>query len=159
MSVAALNARWLRSDMGTPEGQAFGKAVLNHMCERLSDYQEKYGALFNLEATPAEGITPVSFTSDVFKALDLQDELQTLYTFGTVFHAFLGEKLSDWEAAANLVKVIAENYKLPYYTLSPTYSVCVEHGYIAGKVNKCPQCGRDTEIYSRITGYYRLLKN
>lgn len=191
MNEAALNAKWLHTSMDTAEGQAFGKAVLNHMRERLSDYQQQYGALFNLEATPAEGTTyrfakhdkaqfpdiitaakeghtpfytnsshlPVSFTDDMFAALDLQDELQTLYTSGTVFHAFLGEKLPDWESAAKLVRVIAENYKLPYYTLSPTYSVCVEHGYIAGEVDKCPNCGRTTEIYSRITGYYRPLKN
>ena len=91
--------------------------------------------------------------------MDKQDELHTLYTSGTVFHAFLGEKLPDWQAAANLVRKIAENYSLPYYTLSPTYSVCKEHGYLQGEQNKCPICGNRTEVYSRITGYYRPVRN
>ena len=91
--------------------------------------------------------------------MDIQDELQTLYTSGTVFHAFLGERLDGWKSAANLVRKIAENYKLPYYTLSPTYSVCKNHGYITGEVYKCPKCGCDTEVYSRITGYYRPVRN
>ncbi|MGX8699210.1 MAG: anaerobic ribonucleoside-triphosphate reductase, partial [bacterium] len=102
---------------------------------------------------------PVGYTEDVFSALDIQDELQTLYTSGTVFHAFLGEKLPDWRAAANLVRKIAENYKLPYYTMSPTYSVCADHGYLAGEQYVCPHCGRKTEVYSRITGYYRPVQN
>lgn len=191
MNEAARNAKWLRTNLTTPEGQQFAKDVLNHMRDRLSDYQEQYGALFNLEATPAESTSfrlakhdvekypdiitaaekgetpfytnsshlPVGYTDDVFDALDLQDDLQTLYTSGTVFHAFLGERLPDWKAAATLVREIAENYKLPYYTLSPTYSVCPEHGYIAGEHEKCPKCGKETEVYSRITGYYRPLKN
>ena len=102
---------------------------------------------------------PVDYTADIFDALDIQDELQTLYTSGTVFHAFLGEKLPDWKAAANLVRKIAENYRLPYYTLSPTYSVCKEHGYIAGEHFTCPKCGKKAEVYSRITGYYRPVQN
>ncbi len=102
---------------------------------------------------------PVGYTDDVFSALDIQDELQTLYTSGTVFHAFLGEKLPDWKAAANLVRKIAENYKLPYYTLSPTYSVCPDHGYLVGEQYTCPHCGKKTEVYSRITGYYRPVQN
>ena len=191
MNEAARNAGWLRTDLTTPEGQSFAKKVLNHMREWLSDYQERYGALFNLEATPAEstayrfakhdredfpniitaaqdGCTPfytnsshlpVGYTDDVFEALDLQDELQTLYTSGTVFHAFLGERLPNWKSAAMLVRKIAENYSLPYYTLSPTYSVCVEHGYIQGEHDVCPHCGRRAEIYSRITGYYRPVQN
>ena len=191
MNEVGLNARWIRKDMTHPETQEFSKKVLNHMRDRLSDYQEKYGDLYNLEATPAESTTyrlakhdkkrypdiitaakegetpyytnsshlPVSYTSDIFDALDIQDELQTLYTSGTVFHAFLGEKLPDWKAAANLVRKIAENYKLPYYTMSPTYSVCHEHGYITGEHFTCPICGKDTEVYSRITGYYRPVKN
>ena len=89
----------------------------------------------------------------------MQDELQTLYTSGTVFHAFLGEKLGDWRAAANLVRKIAENYRLPYYTLSPTYSICRDHGYLVGEQYTCPKCGRKTEVYSRITGYYRPVQN
>lgn len=190
MNEAALNANWLRKDLTHPEAQHFAKDVLNHMRERLSDYQEQYGDLYNLEATPAESTTyrfakhdkeqypdiitanengtpyytnsshlPVGYTEDVFSALDIQDELQTLYTSGTVFHAFLGEKMPDWKAAANLVRKIAENYKLPYYTLSPTYSVCRDHGYIAGEQSICPICGNKTEIYSRITGYYRPVQN
>lgn len=191
MNEVGLNANWLRADMTDKRTQEFTKEVLNHMRNRLSDYQEQYGDLYNLEATPAESTTyrlakhdkkrwpaiktagnlgdtpyytnsshlPVDFTTDIFDALDIQDELQTLYTSGTVFHAFLGEKLPDWKAAANLVKTIAENYKLPYYTLSPTYSICKEHGYLAGEVKKCPHCGQRTEIYSRITGYYRPVQN
>lgn len=190
MNEACLNARWLRCDLTDAKAQAFTKDVLNHMRERLSDYQEKYGDLYNLEATPAESTSyrlakhdkerypdiitasqgdtpyytnsshlPVSFTDDVFTALDIQDELQTLYTSGTVFHTFLGEKLPDWHAAADLVRKIAENYRLPYYTISPTYSVCSDHGYIAGEHFNCPKCGKKTEVYSRITGYYRPVQN
>ena len=190
MNEVGLNAKWLRKDLTHAETQRFAKDVLNHMRERLSDYQEKYGALYNLEATPAESTTyrfakhdkeaypdiitanengtpyytnsshlPVGYTEDIFSALDVQDELQTLYTSGTVFHAFLGEKLPDWKAAANLVRKIAENYKLPYYTMSPTYSVCRNHGYLTGEQSVCPECGEKTEVYSRITGYYRPVQN
>ena len=190
MNEAGLNAKWLQKDLTHVETQEFAKDVLNHMRERLSDYQEKYGDLYNLEATPAESTSyrfakhdveqfpdiltanmngtpyytnsshlPVGFTDDIFSALDVQDELQTLYTSGTVFHAFLGEKLPDWKAAATLVRKIAENYKLPYYTLSPTYSICPDHGYLQGEQESCPTCHRSTEIYSRITGYYRPVQN
>ncbi len=190
MNEAALNARWLRADLTDPRAQRFARDVLNHMRERLSDYQEQYGDLYNLEATPAESTTyrfakhdkelfpdiitanmngtpyytnsshlPVGYTEDIFSALDIQDDLQTLYTSGTVFHAFLGEKLPDWKAAATLVRKIAENYKLPYYTMSPTYSVCRDHGYISGEAFTCPICGKKTEVYSRITGYYRPVQN
>jgi anaerobic ribonucleoside-triphosphate reductase len=191
MNEVGLNANWLRADLTHKETQEFTKEVLVHMRDRLKDYQEQYGDLYNLEATPAESTTyrlakhdrakwpniktaglpgetpyytnsshlPVGYSSDVFDALDVQDELQTLYTSGTVFHAFLGEKLPDWKAAANIVKTIADNYRLPYYTLSPTYSVCAEHGYIAGEVYECPQCKKKTEVYSRITGYYRPVQN
>ena len=190
MNEVGLNAKWLRADLTSPKVQAFAKDVLNHMRERLSDYQEQYGDLYNLEATPAESTTyrfakhdkkrypdiitanengtpyytnsshlPVGYTEDIFTALDVQDELQTLYTSGTVFHAFLGEKLPDWQAAAALVRKIAENYRLPYYTMSPTYSVCAEHGYLAGEHYICPHCGKEAEVYSRITGYYRPVKN
>ena len=191
MNEACLNANWIKKDLTNKEAQEFTKNVLNHMRERLSDYQEKYGDLYNLEATPAESTSyrlakhdvkrfpniitasengktpyytnsshlPVGYTEDIFEALDIQDELQTLYTSGTVFHAFLGEKLPSWESAANLVRKIAENYKLPYYTMSPTYSVCKAHGYIAGEKFTCPFCGEKTEVYSRITGYYRPVQN
>ena len=191
MNEAGLNAKWLRKDLTHEETQKFAQDVLNHMRNKLSDYQEKYGDLYNLEATPAESTAfrlakhdkakypdiitandasgvfyytnsshlPVGYTADIFDALDVQDELQTLYTSGTVFHAFLGERLPDWKAAASLVRKIAENYKLPYYTMSPTYSICSAHGYLAGEVKACPICGGATETYSRITGYYRPIKN
>ena len=190
MNEAGKNAKWIGKDMTHKETQEFSKNVLNHMRERLSDYQEMYGDLYNLEATPAESTSyrlakhdrkrypdiicasdgstpyytnsshlPVGYTSDIFTALDVQDELQTLYTSGTVFHAFLGEKLPDWKAAATIVRKIAENYRLPYYSISPTYSVCKEHGYLAGEHFNCPKCGADAEVYSRITGYYRPVKN
>ena len=192
MNEVGLNAKWLGEDLTHEKTQNFTKDVLNHMRERLSDYQEQYGDLYNLEATPAESTAfrlakhdlkhypniitagrgpgetpyytnsshlPVGYTEDIFSALDVQDELQTLYTSGTVFHAFLGEKLPDWKAAANLVRKIAENYRLPYYTMSPTYTVCKNHGYIAGEEYTCPECGEKTEVYSRITGYYRPVQN
>ena len=193
MNEAGLNAKWLRKDMTHAETQEFTKAVLNHMRERLSDYQEMYGDLYNLEATPAESTSyrlakhdkkfypdiicatdknkgntpyytnsshlPVGYTDDIFEALDMQDELHTLYTSGTVFHAYLGEKLPSWKSAANLVRTIADNYRLPYYSISPTYSVCKNHGYIAGEQFVCPECGEKTEVYSRITGYYRPVQN
>ncbi|MBP9996979.1 MAG: ribonucleoside triphosphate reductase [Lachnospiraceae bacterium] len=191
MNEVGLNANWLRADMTDERTQEFTKEVLNHMRNRLSDYQEQYGDLYNLEATPAESTTyrlakhdrkqwpaiktaghagdtpyytnsshlPVDYTADIFDALDIQDELQTLYTSGTVFHAFLGEKMPDWKAAADLVRTIAENYRLPYFTLSPTYSICKEHGYLSGEQKVCPVCGAVTEVYSRITGYYRPVQN
>lgn len=191
MNEVGLNANWLRADLTDERTQEFTKEVLNHMRNRLSDYQELYGDLYNLEATPAESTTyrlakhdkkkwpsiktagnvgdtpyytnsshlPVDYTADIFDALDIQDELQTLYTSGTVFHAFLGEKLPDWKAAASLVRTIANNYRLPYYTISPTYSICKEHGYLAGEQKVCPHCHKVTEVYSRITGYYRPVQN
>lgn len=190
MNEAGLNANWLRKDMTHKETQEFTIKTLNHMRERLSDYQEAYGDLYNLEATPAESTTyrlakhdlkrfpdiitanengtpyytnssnlPVGYTDDIFEALSIQDDIQTLYTSGTVFHAFLGEKLPTWKSAADLVKKIAENHKLPYYTISPTYSVCKNHGYIAGEHFTCPECGEKAEVYSRITGYYRPVQN
>lgn len=191
MNEACLNASWIKADLTEKSAQKFTKDVLNFMREKLSDYQEEYGDLYNLEATPAESTTyrfakkdkelypdiitaaekdqtpyytnsshlPVSFTDDVFEALDIQDELQTLYTSGTVFHTFLGERLTDWKTTADLVRKIAENYRLPYYTMSPTYSVCKTHGYLSGEQYKCPICGEETEVFSRITGYYRPVKN
>lgn len=191
MNELGLNASWLKADLADHRTQQFAKDVLNHMRERLSDYQEQYSDLYNLEATPAESTTyrlakhdiemypniitagehgetpyytnsshlPVDYTEDVFQALDIQDELQTLYTSGTVFHVFLGEKLPDWRATARLVKTISESHKIPYYTISPTYSVCKEHGYLSGEQAACSICGRNTEVYSRITGYYRPINN
>ena len=191
MNEACLNARWIKEDLTHEEAQNFTIEVLNHMRTRLSDYQERYGDLFNLEATPAESTAfrlakhdrerypdiitagkagevpyytnsshlPVGYTNDIFTALDIEDKFQTLYTSGTVFHAFLGQRLPNWESCMKLVRKIAENYKLPYYTMSPTYSICRDHGYLAGEVWKCPHCGKETEVYSRITGYYRPVKN
>ena len=190
MNEVGLNANWLRKDLTHPETLEFTKEVLTHMRERLKGYQEQYGDLYNLEATPAESTTyrlakhdkeqypdiitanehgtpyytnsshlPVGYTEDLFTALDMEDDLQTLYTSGTVFHAFLGEKLPDWNSAAGLVRKIANNYKLPYFTLSPTYSICREHGYLNGEQYTCPYCGKKTEVYSRITGYYRPVQN
>lgn len=190
MNEVGLNATWLGKDMQDPKTRQFAKQVLLHMRERLSDYQEKYGDLYNLEATPAESTTyrfakhdkedfpdiktanengtpyytnsshlPVGATDDVFEALKAQDELQTLYTSGTVFHTFLGEKLPDWESAMSLVRAIAQNFHLPYYTISPTYSVCPNHGYLPGEEHVCPHCGEEAEVYSRITGYYRPVRN
>ena len=192
MNEVGLNAKWLGKDMTHKETQLFSQQVLDHMREKLSDYQEMYGDLYNLEATPAESTSyrlakhdlkrypdiktasescdetpyytnsshlPVGYTEDIFEALDIQDELQTRYTSGTVFHAYIGEKMPDWKSAANLVRKIAENYKLPYYSISPTYSVCKSHGYIAGEHFTCPECGENAEVYSRITGYYRPVQN
>ena len=191
MNETCLNARWIKKDLTNKEAQDFTVEVLNHMRPRLSDYQEQYGDLYNLEATPAESTAfrrakhdkqrypdiitaskdgespyytnsshlPVGFTEDIFEALDIEDNFQTLYTSGTVFHAFLGQRLPDWESCMSLVRKIAENYKLPYYTMSPTYSVCEDHGYLAGEQWKCPICGKEAEVYSRITGYYRPVKN
>jgi len=192
MNEAALNARWLKADLTDAKAQRFAQKVLNHMRNRLSDYQEEYGDLYNLEASPAESTSyrlakhdvdrwpdiitaaktpeethyytnsshlPVDYTEDIFEALDIQDKLQTLYTSGTVFHAFIGEKMPSWKSAASLVRKIAENYKMPYYTMSPTYSICKNHGYIPGEQYTCSDCEETTEVYSRITGYYRPVQN
>jgi len=192
MNEATLNARWLKADLTDQKAQRFAQKVLNHMRERLSDYQEEYGDLYNLEASPAESTSyrlakhdvdrwpdiitaaktpeethyytnsshlPVNYTEDIFEALNIQDKLQTLYTSGTVFHAFIGEKLPSWKSAAKLVRKIAENYKMPYYTLSPTYSICKNHGYLSGEQYTCSDCDETTEVYSRITGYYRPVQN
>lgn len=192
MNECCLNAKWIDGDISGTQGYAFTKEVIDYMREKLADYQEQYGNLYNLEATPAEGVTrrfanhdkkdfpdiitagdktdgspyytnsshlPVGYTDDIFEALDHQDDLQTKYTSGTVFHAFLGEKLPNWQSAMMLTRKIAENYKLPYFTFSPTYSICPEHGYITGEEWTCPHCGKPTEVYSRVTGYYRAVQN
>ena len=190
MNEVGLNASWIRKDLLDVETQAFAGEVLDFMRSRLVHYQEEYGDLYNLEATPAESTTyrfakhdkeafpdiitaneggtpyytnsshlPVGATDDLFEALEIQDNLQTKYTSGTVFHAFIGEKLPDWKAAALLVKKISDNFRLPYYTISPTYSICPNHGYISGEHFDCPECGEKTEVYSRITGYYRPVQN
>lgn len=190
MNEACKNARWLKKDLMDVKSQQFAERVLSHCRSVLSDFQVKYGDLYNLEATPAESTAyrfakhdvnmypdiltannegtpyytnsshlPVNSTNDIFEALDIQDKFQVLYTSGTVFHAYLGEKLPSWKEAACLVRKIAENYRLPYFTLTPTYSVCTEHGYISGEAKVCPECGKVTEVYSRITGYYRPVAN
>ena len=192
MNECCLNAKWINSGISSKEGKQFAIEVLDFMRNKLSDYQEMYGDLYNLEASPGEGTTyrfamhdkkdfpdiitagdntdgapyytnsshlPVGYTDDIFEALDHQDDLQTKYTSGTVFHAFLGEKLPSWQSAMKLTRKIAENYKLPYFTFSPTYSICQDHGYIAGEHWTCPHCGKDTEVYSRVTGYYRAVQN
>ena len=193
MNEACLNARWIKDTIASDKGYKFAQDVLQHMRERLSDYQELYeGELFNLESSPSESTAfrfalhdkkdfpdiitagdgtggapyytnsshlPVGYTDDIFEALDHQDELQTKYTGGTVFHAFLGERLPNWKSAMMLTKKIAENYKLPYFTFSPTYSICKNHGYLVGEQWKCPHCGEPTEVYSRVTGYYRAVQN
>ncbi len=187
MNEALLNL--FGTTIADPEGREFAVKVLQFMRDRLADFQEETGEIFNLEATPAEGASyrlarkdrerypdirvynleayggkipyytnsthlPVGLTEDMFTALELQDPLQSLYTGGTVFHGFLGETPTP-EATKQLVRKIAENFHLPYYTLTPTFSVCPEHGYIAGEHRECPVCGERTEIYSRIVGYLR----
>lgn len=192
MNECCLNCKWIKKDLTDKKAEDFSVAVLNHMRNRLVVYQEQYGDLYNLEATPAESTSyrlakhdverypdiitaggkngaapyytnssnlPVGYSDDVFSALDIQDRLQTLYTSGTVFHTFLGEKLPSWRSAADLVKKISYNYHIPYFTISPTYSICEEHGYISGEKYTCPICGKPTEVWSRITGYYRPVKN
>ena len=181
MNEATLNAVWIGQPLYEPEARAFGLKVLDFMRERLARYQEETGNLYNLEASPAESASyrlakhdkkaypqilsagketpyytnsthfPVNYTEDVFEALDQQEAFQTKYTGGTVFHAFLGERLYDWETARELVKKIATLYRIPYFTLSPTYSICQNHGYLNGEVHACPKCGNPTETYSRIT--------
>ena len=190
MNEACLNANWIKADLTHTNAQEFAEECLTHMRDRLISYQQQYGDLYNLEATPAESTSyrlakhdverypdiitsgskqepyytnssnlPVGYTDDIFQALDIQDKLQVLYTSGTVFHTFLGEKLPSWKSAMNLVRKISDNYKLPYYTISPVYSVCKTHGYLAGEQFVCPKCNQPAEVYSRITGYYRPVKN
>ncbi len=189
MNETALNAKWINEPIYKKAAHEFAIKVLNFMRSKLKDYQEETGNLYNLEASPAESASyrlakidkkkypeiktaggdtpyytnsshlPVGYTEDIFEVLDLQEPLQTLYTGGTVVHVFLGERVSDWRTTKNLVKKIAENYRIPYFTISPTYSICPDHGYITGEVSKCPVCGKETEVYSRITGYYRPVQN
>lgn len=168
MNECCLN--FLGQDITTPRGKQFASEVLDHMRERMQDYQEKTGELFNLEATPAESTSyrlarhdkenfpgiitggedapyytnssqlPVDFTADIFEALDHQQDLQTKYTGGTVFHTFTGEEIKDWRACRELVKTVFTNYRIPYLTISPTYSVCKRHGYLPGEQYECPKC-------------------
>ncbi|MBT9252185.1 MAG: ribonucleoside triphosphate reductase [Brockia lithotrophica] len=187
MNEALVN--FLGVNIATKKGVEFASRVLEFMRERVADFQEETGHLYNLEATPAEGASyrlarldrerwpdiftagestpyytnssqlPVDFTDDLFTALDLQAELQTKYTGGTVFHAFLGEAVSDIRVVKKIVKAIAERYPIPYYTLTPTFSICPDHGYLSGEHFTCPRCGAETEVYSRVVGYYRPVQN
>ncbi len=177
--------------IATPEGLEFAVKVLNFMREKLADFQEETGNIYNLEATPAEGASyrlaridkrkypdiivanerylakgaepfytnssqlPVDHEADLFEALEHQDRLQTLYTGGTVFHIYLGERLYSWRAAAELMRKVAWNFRLPYFTLTPTFSVCPTHGYLSGEHRQCPKCGANCEVYSRVVGYLR----
>ena len=174
MNEACLN--FLNEDIGTQRGKNFALEVMDFMRERIIGYQKETGNNYNLEATPGEGTSyrlaqldntkkydyftnstqlPVNYTDDVFEMLDHQDDLQTKYTGGTVVHIFSGEKITSSDAVKNLVKKVCENYRLPYFTFSPTFSTCPNHGYIAGEHFKCPTCGADCEVYSRIVGYIR----
>ncbi len=174
MNEACLN--FLNEDIGTQRGKNFALEVMDFMRERIIGYQKETGNNYNLEATPGEGTSyrlaqldntkkydyytnstqlPVNYTDDVFETLNHQDELQTKYTGGTVVHIFAGERITSIEATKNLVKKVCSNYKLPYFTFSPTFSTCPNHGYISGEHFKCPTCGSDCEVYSRIVGYIR----
>ena len=173
MNECCLN--FLGVDITTAKGKKFAEEVLTHMRERMQDYQEETGDLFNLEATPAESTSyrlarhdkeqfpdiitsgtnepfytnssqlPVDYTADVFEALDLQESLQTKYTGGTMFHVFMGEALKDWKACADLVRTISHKYRIPFFTISPTYSICKVHGYLIGQQFECPKCKAERE--------------
>ncbi len=187
MNEACLN--FLGEDITTPKGQEFALETLDFMRDTITRFQEETGHVYNLEATPAEGTSyslaqldkkkypdiltageeepyytnstqlPVGFTDDIFETLDLQDELQCKYTGGTVLHLYLGEQIRDIEVAKQLLKKAFTNYKLPYLSLTPTFSVCPEHGYLNGEVYTCPDCGRKTEVWSRVVGYLRPVQN
>ena len=187
MNEACLN--FMGKDITTPEGQRFSLDILDFMRDTITRFQEETGHVYNLEATPAEGTSyslaqldrkkypdiitagqdapyytnstqlPVGFTDDIFETLDLQDELQCKYTGGTVLHLYLGEQISDVEVAKSLIRKAFTNYQLPYISLTPTFSVCPEHGYLNGEVYSCPECGHDTEVWSRVVGYLRPVQN
>lgn len=186
MNEACLN--FLGKDIATKEGRDFAIRTLQFMREKLSEYQQETGSIYNLEATPAEGTSyrlarkdrqlypqimtqgkknpyytnstslPVDYSDDLLLALKHQEPLQTLYTGGTVLHALLGERIEGKQANL-LVKKMTTNSKLPYFTLTPTFSICREHGYLNGKQEKCPKCGKDTEVYSRVVGYLRPVQD
>lgn len=187
MNEACLNL--FGEDIGSERGTAFAEKVLDFMLLKLSDFQEETGNIYNLEATPAEGtayrlaridkqkfpdiitqgkeapyytnstMLPVAYTDDIFEAFILQEGLQSKYTGGTVIHVYLGEEIDDEDACATLVKRIAENFRVPYFSMTPTFSICEEHGYIRGEHYTCPMCGKQTEVYSRVVGYYRPVQN
>lgn len=175
MNECCINFLGKEYDISTPKGKAFAENVLQHMRERMQDYQEETGDLFNLEATPAESTSyrlakhdkeqfpniitsgttepfytnssqlPVDYTADVLEALDHQEALQTKYTGGTMFHVYMGEALKDWKACADLVRTISHKYRIPFFTVSPTYSICKIHGYISGQQFECPKCKAEKE--------------
>ena len=173
MNEACLNL--MKEDIGTPAGKQFALEVMDFMRAKIIEFQKETGNNYNLEATPGEGTSyrlakldkerypyytnstqlPVNYTDDIFEVLDHQDELQTKYTGGTVVHIFAGERIQNTETMKNLVKKICNNYRLPYFTFSPTFSTCPNHGYVAGEHFTCPDCGADCEVYSRVLGYIR----
>jgi len=187
MNESVLN--FLGKDLTCQSSMNFAMEVLTYMRERLTMYQQETGHLYNLEATPGEGTSyrlaridrakfsrmsipggdspyytnstqlPVNATDDLFEALDKQNEIQGLYTGGTVFHAYLGESIDDYTVCRKLVQDIATNYKIPYFTISPTFAICESHGYLKGEQYTCPDCGEETEVYARIVGYYRPVQN
>jgi ribonucleoside-triphosphate reductase len=189
MNEACQNLLGAEYDLTTPEGQSFAVRTLTYMRDVIKDIQEETGNYYNLEATPAEGTSyrlaqkdkkrypdiitagdqfpyytnssqlPVGFTDDIFETLDLQDDLQSLYTGGTVLHLYLGEEIKDINAAKRLIQKAFTNYKLPYISLTPTFSICNSHGYLAGEHYSCPQCGEPTEVWSRVVGYLRPVQN
>jgi ribonucleoside-triphosphate reductase len=185
MNEACLNFTGVGKDLTTAEGQDFSMRMLSYMRTLLQEIQEETGHLYNLEATPAEGTSyrlakldkerypdiivsgqdtpyytnssqlPVGYTDDIFETLDLQDNLQNLYTGGTVLHLYLGERIADPEVAKRLIQKVFQHYKLPYISLTPTFSICPDHGYLSGEHFTCPQCGREAEVWSRVVGYLR----
>ncbi len=187
MNECALN--FMGKDLTDDGARAFAKEILEHMRDRMRDYQEATGNLYNLEATPGEGTSyrlakadydrykgmnipggdtpyytnstqlPVGSTECIFDALEMQDELQTLYTGGTVFHGFIGEEIEDTNMVKKLIQDVCTNFRMPYFTITPTFSVCKDHGYVKGEQFECPSCGSETEVYSRIVGYYRPVRN
>ncbi len=189
MNEACQNLFGRECDLTTDAGQRFAVRTLNYMRDVIKDIQDETGHYYNLEATPAEGTSyrlakqdrerypdiitagekvpyytnssqlPVGFTDDIFETLDLQDELQSLYTGGTVLHLYLGEEIKETESAKALIKKAFTRYKLPYISLTPTFSVCNDHGYISGEHFTCPECGADTEVWSRVVGYLRPVQN
>ena len=189
MNEACTNLLGAQQDIASPEGQAFALRTLEYMRDVIKGYQDTTGHYYNLEATPAEGTSyrlakkdkeryatiltagdqvpyytnstqlPVNYTDDIFETLDLQDELQSLYTGGTVLHLYLGEEIKEIQLAKNLIQKVFQNYKLPYISITPTFSICNEHGYIAGEHFSCPQCGQQTEVWSRVVGYLRPVQN
>ena len=187
MNEACIN--FMGKDISTPEGQQFSIRVMNYMREIMIEFQKETGHMYNLEATPAEGTSyrlalldkkyypgivtagendvyytnsaqlPVGFGEDIMETVRLQDEIQSLFTGGTVQHLYLGERVKDINAAKKLIKKIFETSKMPYISITPTFSVCPNHGYIAGEHFTCPECGEEAEVYTRVVGYLRPVQN